>query len=248
MNKNDNDDNKKNLYIGAIQKDLEDPEKTMMVAEEPAYKLDYEDETESNRKDSFRVLDGEKTIGDKTLADYMALPDDARVELIDGVFYDMAAPNTAHQDIGAELITIFRSFVKKNRGSCKAFYELDVQLDKDDKTIVRPDILVACHREQILKARFYGAPDLVMEIVSPSNWKTDVFKKKEKYERAGVREYWMVFPEDQKVTVCDFEGKAKDMDYTFHDKIPVKIWGGKCVIDFEEIYQEAKFLLDPSED
>ncbi|MBQ3906507.1 MAG: hypothetical protein II743_07015, partial [Lachnospiraceae bacterium] len=77
-----NNDNNETLYKEAIHKDLEDLQKTKLVAEEPAYKLDYEDETENSRKDSFRVLDGEKTIGDKTLADYMALPDDARVELI----------------------------------------------------------------------------------------------------------------------------------------------------------------------
>ena len=190
----------------------------------------------------------DNVIGDKTLADYLALPDDTRVELIDGVFYDMAVPSMAHQTIGMMLSYMFCSFIFKNHGLCRVYYDSGVQLDKDDKTFVSPDIFVTCQRDKIHERLFYGAPDLVVEIVSPSNWETDVYKKKAKYEAAGVREYWMVFPEDQKVTVCDFEGKTQDMNYTFHDKIPVKIWGGKCVIDFEEIYQEAKFLLDPSED
>ena len=235
-------DNSETLYKEAIKKNAE-LEKTLMVAEEPSYMLDDEYESETNPKDSFRVLDGDKVVGDKTLADYLALPDDARVELIDGVFYDMSAPSGAHQTIAGKLFPMFDNFIEENHGPCLPYYEYDVQLDRDDKTIVRPDIFVACHREQIHDERFYGAPDLVVEIVSPSNWKTDVIKKREKYEAAGVREYWMIFPKEQKVTVCDFEGKTPDVDYTFHDKIPVKIWGGKCVIDFEKILTRLEYAM-----
>ena len=175
-------------------------------------------------------------IGDKTLEDYLALPEGTRIELIDGVFYDMAAPTTVHSRIGILLALQLQSFVNLNHGSCKPFVApTDVQLDMDDKTIVQPDVFLVCKKEQIHKARIYGAPDLVVEIVSPSSWYMDMLKKKVKYEKAGVKEYWMIFPEEQKITVCWFEGEKKQMDYTFQDKVPVGIWNGKCEIDFVEI-------------
>lgn len=243
MDENKNNENKEGLYTNEIKEYLEKTQNKMMVEESlPAFWRNEED-AQTTENQGFHVVEDEDKIGDKTLADYLALPDDVRVELIDGVFYDMSAPSGAHQTIAGKLFPMFDNFIEENHGPCLPYYEYDVQLDRDDKTIVRPDIFVACHREQIHDERFYGAPDLVVEIVSPSNWKTDVKKKREKYEAAGVREYWMIFPKEQRVTVCDFEGKTPDVDYTFHDKIPVKIWGGKCVIDFEKILTRLEYAM-----
>ena len=69
----------------------------------------------------------------------------------------------------------------------------DVQLDCDDKTMVQPDVLVVCDRSKITKERIVGAPDLVMEVISPSRVTVDIFIKVQKYKNAGVREYWLVF-------------------------------------------------------
>ncbi len=182
--------------------------------------------------------------GDKTIDDYLKLPEGVRVELIDGVFYDMAAPTTVHQMIAQSISSILLNYIKDNKGKCVPFIApTDVQLDCDDKTIVQPDVLVVCDRKKITKPRIVGAPDLVIEVLSESNWYNDVFRKYKKYQNAGVREYWIVFPDQLKIQVYNFEKKLEAVEYTFKDKVPVVIWDGKCVVDFSEIYEEIKFLF-----
>ena len=184
---------------------------------------------------------------EKTVDDYMNLPEGSRVELIDGQFYDMAAPTTVHQSIAFEIASELKRFIKSNGGSCVPFVApTDVQLDCDDKTMVQPDVMVVCDRSKITKARIVGAPDLVIEVLSESNWYTDIIIKLRKYRVAGVKEYWIVIPSKQVVLVYDFEKNVEDADcieYTFKDKIPVGIWDGKCEVDFNEIYENVSFLL-----
>ena len=181
----------------------------------------------------------------KTLEDYLALPEGTRIELIDGVFYDMAAPTFVHQRIGAMILYEFERFIDENGGPCiPSVAPTDVQLDCDDKTMVQPDVLVVCDRDKIIKARVVGAPDLIVEVLSPSNWYMDVIRKKNKYQNAGVREYWIVLPDDKKVLVYNFEKSSDPVEYTFEDKVPVAIWDGKCVVDFKTIYSKIEFLYD----
>ncbi|MBR5178364.1 MAG: Uma2 family endonuclease [Lachnospiraceae bacterium] len=189
------------------------------------------------RENSFR--------NDKTIDDYIALPEGTRVELIDGVFYDMAAPTTIHQRIDMLLVSAFESFIKNNKGKCVPFIApTDVQLDRDNKTMVQPDALVVCDRDKITRERIVGAPDLVVEVLSESNWYHDMVLKRRKYQNAGVREYWVVVPDKLTVLVYDFENHPDPVEYTFSDKIPVGIWGGKCEVNFKEIYDEIAFLLE----
>ena len=195
-------------------------------------------------------MGGEKQepCGDKTLEDYLALPEGARVELIDGVFYDMASPTSIHAKISMRIGMTLEKHVEDNRGRCQVFLApLDVQLDCDDKTVVQPDVLVVCNKNQKIYPRIVGAPDFVVEVVSPSNFKMDVVKKRFKYEKAGVREYWMVFPEEKRIRVCHFE-KGEEREYTFADKVPVGIWDGKCEIDFAVIYEWLKPLYEAMEE
>ena len=181
----------------------------------------------------------------KTIDDYLKLPEGTRVELIDGVFYDMAAPTTIHQRIDGLIYSAFSDYIKRNKGKCIPFAApTDVQLDCDDKTMVQPDVLVVCDRDKITRARIVGAPDLVIEILSDSNWYHDMVLKCKKYKSAGVREYWIVVPSQLTVLVYDFENNLEQKEYTFNDKIPVSIWDGKCEIDFKEIYEEIAFLLN----
>ena len=106
----------------------------------------------------------------KTVADMEALPEGTRAELIDGVIYDMAAPTIAHQEIVSFLTWKIRDYIYSKNGKCKVFPSpFDVQLDKDDYTLVQPDISVICDKDKLSNGkRCVGAPDWVIEVVSPS--------------------------------------------------------------------------------
>jgi len=190
-----------------------------------------------------------KRSGEYTIDDYMALPEDERVELIDGVFYDMAASTTIHQLIGSEIHMVLRDFIRKNHGECIPLSApTDVQLDCDDRTIVQPDVFVVCNRDKLNYKRVYGAPDFIVEVVSPSTNKKDGTLKLSKYCNAGVREYWLVDPKKKRVVVYDLENDAFPTVYTFEDEVPVGIFEGKCKVDFREIYEYARFLFEQEED
>ena len=186
-----------------------------------------------------------KAPGEYTVEDYYALPDDRRVELIDGVFYDMAAPTMEHQLILGEMYVQLRACAEAHGEGCEVFlFPCDVRLDSDDRTMVHPDLFVVC-RAYDLKARaFDGAPDLVVEIQSPSTQSMDTTRKMWKYHHAGVREYWIVCPWEKTVTVYDFTASPdfKMSFYTFDNQIPILISGGKCSIDFAAIHKRiARF-------
>ncbi len=184
-------------------------------------------------------------IGDKTIDDYLAMPEGARVELIDGRFYDMAAPTTIHQSIVFEIASLFKDFISKKGGSCTTFIApTDVQLDRDNKTMVQPDVFVVCDRSKITPLRVVGAPDLVLEIMSPSNVFKDTLIKLLKYKYAGVREYWIIAPDEKSILVYDFEHDRDWEMYTFDDTVPVNIWNGECRVDFREIYSRIEFLYE----
>ena len=180
-----------------------------------------------------------------TLEDYLRLPDDQRVELIDGVFYDMAAPTTIHQGVAGFLHKKFLDFVMENKGPCFPFISpVDVQLDCDDKTVVQPDILVVCDRTKYKNGRVFGAPDLVVEVLSPSTRRKDMQLKMYKYAGAGVREYWMVDPEKKLVVQYDLEHLEIPAIYNFQSVIPVLIWDGACTIDLREMDETIGFLWE----
>ena len=213
------------------------------IEDNPEHNFVYEDYGEYEAADGTAALKIED-YSNKTLDDYLALPEGIRVELIDGVFYDMAAPTTIHQRIGGEIYNQISSFIDANNGSCVPFIApTDVQLDCDDKTIVEPDVLVVCDRNKITKPRIVGAPDFIVEVLSPSNWYHDTQRKLWKYKQAGVREYWIVMPEQMKIHVYEFEKSDKPMIYSFEDEIPVGIWNGKCKVDFKKVYDKISFML-----
>lgn len=191
------------------------------------------------------VAYGQKRQGEYTLDDYYALPEDVRVELIDGCFFEMLAPSGAHQAIIGCLHVMFANFVRSKGGPCKVFLSpFDVQLDKDNRTMVEPDLLVICDRSKILMRCCYGAPDLAVEVLSPSTRRKDIRIKTTKYEKAGVREYWMIDPDYRQVMVIDFENDEFPKVYGFDAKVPVGIWNGELIIDFQEISDEIAYLYD----
>lgn len=186
-----------------------------------------------------------KRQGEYTVDDYFALPDDYRAELIDGVFYDMATPLTIHQLIVGEIYLQLKLFVKSKNGSCLPLVSpMGVQLDCDNKTMVEPDVLVVCDRTKVRNRNVYGAPDFVVEVLSPSNRKKDTIIKLNKYLNAGVREFWLVDPEKQHILVYDFASDNYPVIYGFDAEIPVAIWNGECKIDLREMLQDAAFLYE----
>ena len=180
-----------------------------------------------------------------TIDDYFALPDDIRVELIDGVFYDMAAPNWTHQTILGSLYSSFKECIRAHNSNCHvAFAPLDVQLDKDEYTMVQPDLLIICDTKDIIKGRIYGAPKFTAEILSPSTRSKDMFKKLNKYRFAGVEEYWIIDPKNRQVVVYDLKKETAPDKYGFDDQIPLGISEGTCTIDFSKIHEEVKPFLE----
>lgn len=187
-----------------------------------------------------------KKQGEYTLEDYYAIPEDRRVELIDGVIYDMSAPQNIHQALSAELFTELNLFVRSQNGECMVYNApFDVQLDRDDKTMIEPDIVVVCDREKLKRFGLYGEPDMIVEILSPVTRRKDITIKFRKYLDAGVKEYWLVYPEEKKIVAYhDLQGDQIPTVYTFEDKVPVHIWSDLCMVDFERIYSRIRFLYE----
>lgn len=171
-----------------------------------------------------------------TLDDYYRLPNDVRAELIDGRIFYMQSPTSTHQSIIGELYFATRLFIKERDGECQPLMApLDVQLDCDDKTMVQPDFMIICDKEKIWKDRIYGAPDFVAEVLSPSTRKRDTDIKILKYKNAGVREYWIVDIDKERV-ICYFFEEDGFMPniYTFQNEVPVRIYDGELKIRMEE--------------
>lgn len=186
-----------------------------------------------------------KQQGEYTLDDYYAIPDEYRVELIDGVIYDMASPRDVHQIVNNLINLKIFSYIEKKNGTCIIITApMDVQLDCDDRTIVQPDILVVCDRKKFENGRIYGAPDFIVEVLSPATRKKDIQIKTVKYRKAGVREYWIVDIEKEQVITHLFEKNDLAVLYTFKDKVPVGIFDRECQVDFAEIAGKISFLKE----
>ena len=169
---------------------------------------------------------------------------DERFELIDGVPYAMASPGTRHQGVAIALSSVFYSHLRgAGKGSsCRVFYELDVRLnaEKRDDTVVRPDLVVVCDPSKITKNSIKGAPDLVIEVLSPSTSKHDLRRKFAKYREAGVKEIWYVDPDRLIVLVfkANSTGQYDGNIYGEDDEIPVSIlpdFGINCQDIFETL-------------
>lgn len=158
--------------------------------------------------------------------DIYALPDGERAELMDGNIYYMAPPSRKHQDILFSLSRKIADYIDSKNGGCKIYLApFAVFLNADDKTYVVPDISVICDSSKLNDKGCVGAPDWIIEIVSPSSRKMDCYKKLFKYHAAGVRNYWIVDPDKRIVTVYDFEHDNME-EYSFGDDVPVGIYEG----------------------
>ncbi len=172
-----------------------------------------------------------------TTEDYYNLPDDRRTELVDGQFYDMATPSREHQKTSMELGTIINNYIKSRGGECEVYAApFSVQLTEEEDTVFEPDLSVICNKDKLTDRGCLGAPDWIIEIVSPGNGGHDYIRKLRKYMAAGVREYWIVDPSIKAVTVYNPEtdGKYRTSYYEFDDRIKAGIYDD-LEIDFNEI-------------
>ena len=159
-----------------------------------------------------------------TINDIYALPEGERAELIDGKLYMMAPPSRLHQELVGELFTVIRNHIGKNGGFCKAYIApFAVFLNENDKNYVEPDISVICDINKLNDKGCQGAPDWIIEIVSPSSQCMDYQIKLFKYRTAGVKEYWIVNPDTCTVTVYGFDNDFNSGQYSFKQEIPVGI-------------------------
>lgn len=170
-----------------------------------------------------------------TLDQYDSLPEDKRVEVFDGIAYDMADPSLVHQTILLKIASLLDSYVSKKNGSCIVLpAPFDVKLSDYPLTIVQPDIMIICDRDKLDGKRCNGAPDFIIEIVSPGNASDDYIRKLFYYEKYGVREYWIVDPGRRIVTVNNFKNGLLNVQYSFSSTIKVGIYED-LLIDFSEI-------------
>ena len=169
-----------------------------------------------------------------TIDDIYNLPNGQRAELLDGQIYMMAPPSRQHQEIVGELFGSIREYIKKNNGQCKPYVApFAVFLNEDDVNYVEPDLVVVCDSNKLNDKGCNGAPDWVIEVVSPGSRRIDYMIKLFKYRTAGVREYWIVDKIKNRIVVYNFEGNDIK-EYTFSDSVKVGIYTD-FEIDFSEI-------------
>ena len=184
-----------------------------------------------------------------TYADYLLWRFEEKIELLKGYIRQMAAPNPFHQDVSANLLTMFKNYVWRNHKTCKVYHApFDVRLiknplgrtDKEVYTVVQPDLCVICDRSKIDERGCLGSPDLIIEILSPSNPKTDLQDKFALYEENEVNEYWIVFPAEKVVQKFILENQAYKLkgSYTRTDQITPHLFPD-LVINLEEVFEES---------
>ena len=180
--------------------------------------------------DAARILMEENAPEKKLYAwdDIIALPDGRRAELINGQWFEMATPNARHQEIVMIVAGELREHIKKKGGDCKIFpAPFAVFLTENIHNWLEPDISVVCDRDKIKEDGCHGAPDLVVEVTSPSTLKRDISKKLFMYRTEGVREYWIINPDTGTITLYAFDADDEKTDgdqITFGDELKSRIY------------------------
>lgn len=185
------------------------------------------------REELFMTIKGGKGY---SVADIEALPEGERAELIDGELFRMDAPLRTHQKILMKLAFEIELYIRNHRGSCEVYpAPFAVYIKKDKHNYVEPDISVICDEDRLDEKGCHGAPDWIIEIVSPSSAKMDYERKVHLYREAGVREYWIVDAEKETVTVYDFISNKEALGYSFSERVKAGIYED-FHIDFEALW------------
>ena len=174
-----------------------------------------------------------------TVQDIFNLPEGKRAELIDGVIYDMATPSRLHQRISGEIYSKLRDYIKEKGGDCQVYYApFAVFLNEDDRNYFEPDLVVVCDPKKLTDKGCNGAPDLVVEITSPSTKRRDLGIKMFKYRTAGVREYWVINPDARVINTFHFDSDRMEKDadvFTFDEEMTSEIFQGFSMVLSEEL-------------
>lgn len=171
-----------------------------------------------------------------TVADIEALPEEIRAELIDGELFIMDAPGLDHQDILMGLSFQIELYIQRKKGKCRIVpAPFGVYIKKDIHNYVEPDISLICDEEKLDRKGCHGAPDLVIEIVSPSSGRMDYIRKLALYQEAGVREYWIVDPNHREVTVYALEHREMPVQFSFSERIKVGVYDD-LYLDLENLH------------
>ncbi|MBR3306130.1 MAG: Uma2 family endonuclease [Lachnospiraceae bacterium] len=177
-----------------------------------------------------------KNISDErfTIADIINLPEGVHMEMIDGEVYDMSAPSPIHQQIVAFFVHKISEHIDNTHKECSVYpAPFGVFLSKDEETYLEPDVSVICDKSKISDRGCEGAPDWIIEVVSPSSKSMDYLRKLHQYRKCGVRLYWIVDPISQCILVHElFSGDQSK--HGFDEKIPVSICDG-LVIDMKRV-------------
>lgn len=158
-----------------------------------------------------------------SIEDIYALPEGERAELIDGQIYNMTPPSRQHQKLVSELTQSIGSYIKSKNGSCEV-YPAPFAVFLNTENYVEPDVSVICDKNKLSDRGCEGAPDFIIEIVSPSSRRMDYNRKNALYSDAGVREYWIVDPAKERTTLYLFEEDAAPMIVPFDQMIFSKIF------------------------
>ena len=172
-------------------------------------------------------------------SDYENWQDSENWEIISGKAYMMApSPNRKHQEISLKITMEFYNYLKGK--SCKLYSELDVVLSDED--VVKPDIMVVCDKEKLGEKNIKGAPDLIVEVLSPSTSRRDKVIKLELYKKYGVKEYWIADPVYREITVHYFTENRSQIYYTEDEaeksEIGVKLFNDELKLDMKYIFEE----------
>lgn len=179
-----------------------------------------------------------------TYDDYLNFADDEIIEIIDGRILGMSpAPSRRHQEIITEILTEIKSYIKVNKGSCKVYpapFDVILKHDNEDvknsRNIIQPDISVICDKNKLTDKGCTGAPDMIVEVVSPFNPSNDYIKKLSLYQEYKVKEYWIVNPMKKTILVytLEIDSYGAPTSYTFDNEIKVSIFEN-LTIDFKSL-------------
>jgi len=173
-----------------------------------------------------------------TVAEWEKLPERPRYELIDGELTMQAQPSINHIDISLRIVVKLFTYLQGKR--CRVLQEAAVYLRETDQSIFVPDLIVVCDPSKIKTNYVVGAPDLIVEILTKSTAKLDKTLKMERYQQAGVREYWIVDPVHQTVDVYRWEqGADRPQTYGSEDKFQVSVLDD-CEIDLSLVFPEPE--------